>query len=136
VETVANFRQIALAEVLRRHVGITAKGCWLWIGPVSEKGYGFIEITIGHQKRRYTVFRLLYDHFKGKAPWGSVRRHECNVRRCINPEHIIPGTAKENTADMIRAGRAGWQNGAPEEEPEIIEYRLPEVKLKKVFGRY
>lgn len=32
--------------------------------------------------------------------------HKCDVPQCINPKHIFPGTASENTLDSIKKGRA------------------------------
>jgi hypothetical protein len=31
--------------------------------------------------------------------------HRCDTPACINPEHLFLGTAKDNTADMIKKGR-------------------------------
>jgi hypothetical protein len=39
-------------------------------------------------------------------------RHLCDIRRCIRPTHVLPGTPAENTADMVARGR---QRGAPGE---------------------
>lgn len=87
------------------------QGCWLWLRAVDRKGYGFISVADPKtgQERVYAVHRLSYEFHRGKLGPGIRVRHTCHVRRCFNPKHLIPGTAKENTQDMIRAGRASWQ---------------------------
>jgi hypothetical protein len=29
-----------------------------------------------------------------------ILRHRCNVRRCVNPDYLVPGTRSENNADI------------------------------------
>lgn len=36
---------------------------------------------------------------------GLVVRHTCNNLLCINPEHLVIGTQRDNIHDMIAAGR-------------------------------
>lgn len=42
----------------------------------------------------------------GEIPKGHVIRHKCDVRACINPEHLESGTQKQNVYDAINRGRA------------------------------
>lgn len=37
---------------------------------------------------------------------GVVARHTCDNPRCINPEHIIPGTHADNNRDRAERGRS------------------------------
>jgi len=39
------------------------------------------------------------------APNGSIVRHTCDNGHCVNPDHLIVGTQKENIDDCIRRGR-------------------------------
>jgi HNH endonuclease len=85
----------------RKYIPEPMSGCWLWLGLLHEGGYGeFRE----HGKRiRAHVFS--YKYFKGKIPKGKFVLHTCDVRCCVNPDHLYAGTKKQNTADCIRRNR-------------------------------
>lgn len=93
-------------EALRIHGWIVdTKGCWLWKGHVGDDGYGKITRK-GRTKRAH---RLAYEVWVGPIPEDMLLRHSCDTPLCINPEHLEPGTPKQNTQDMIQRGRAAWQ---------------------------
>jgi hypothetical protein len=79
-------------------------GCWEWLGAINVLGYGKASIY----DKEILAHRLSYEIFVGKIPTGLILRHTCDNRKCINPVHLIPGTYKENTRDMIDKGRANW----------------------------
>ena len=75
-------------------------GCWLWTGPKSWTGYG--DFYIGKKKIR--AHRYSYEKFVG--PIGDLYVcHRCDVRLCVNPEHLFTGTNQDNVDDMVRKGR-------------------------------
>lgn len=57
-------------------------GCWLWIGSVTDQGYGTYDCTPAH--------RLVYEILVGQIPSMHVLHHECEQRRCVNPAHLTP----------------------------------------------
>src|ERR1044071_4389231 len=91
-------------------------GHWFWTGCRSSRhGYGQIFSGFKYGKRR-----ALYAHigswllFHGPVPPGLLVLHNCpgkHVARCVNPEHLKVGTAKENTADMYAQGTAYLHKG-------------------------
>jgi len=109
-------RQDLLARFWRRVE--KTKTCWLWTGHVGRNGYGTIQID--HYP--VLVHRFAFEQASGRSAAGKVVRHSCDVRVCVNPAHLLLGTSRENSADMVARGRAafGLKNGAhrhPERHP-------------------
>lgn len=105
-------------------------GCWIWQGapsPGTKKGtggYGRIMIA-GVQMRAH---RVAYEIWNG-APGDLFVLHTCDVRMCVNPEHLFLGTHLDNMRDMAAKGRAGGNhrgvhNGRAKNTPtDVIEIR-------------
>jgi len=73
-------------------------GCWLWTKSIKHFGYGAIGIGGGWVEFTH---RASYIIFKGEIPDGIIVRHKCDTPSCINPEHLILGTIKDNSQDMV-----------------------------------
>lgn len=76
--------------------------CWLWTSSTTRDGYGTFGVAGGKTRTRL-AHRLAYELIKGKIPDGLTLDHLCRVRHCVNPDHLEPVTAQENT----RRGLAG-----------------------------
>jgi HNH endonuclease len=74
-------------------------GCHIWHGPLKQ-GYGWLQ----YQGRMWRAHRLAWTVKHGSIPKGMILCHRCNVRRCVNPDHLALGTRADNNAD-IKAGR-------------------------------
>ena len=85
-------------------------GCWLWTGRVARNGYG--TWGGGRSGERISAHRLAWQEANGPVPDGLQVLHRCDVRCCVNPEHLFLGTARENTRDMMAKGRARFVGGA------------------------
>ena len=90
-------------------------GCWMWTGGTHTKaGYGMMMIgTIGKTRRWHLVHRLAYLLRNGEIPNGKLVRHKCDVKLCVNPNHLELGTDFENIMDAVtRQGlNCGEKNG-------------------------
>lgn len=100
------FREIPSPKIseLERISGRIARadsGCWTWLGYKDPHGYG--SAAIGG--KMYRAHRILYTLVKGKIPDGLHLDHLCRNPSCVNPDHLEPVTAKENTA------RGTWHDG-------------------------
>lgn len=71
--------------------------CWLWAGPL-HKGYGRFCLGVGNERRWKFAHRFVYESRVGAIPEGLTLDHLCRVPRCVNPAHLEPVTASENTS--------------------------------------
>jgi len=96
-------RGTPLERFERHYIPEPNSGCWLWIGSLQGKsGYGQMGMPGGRPIRAH---RLAYQLFKGKIPKGLDVRHTCDLRCCVNPEHLLVGTRQQNMEDAVRRGR-------------------------------
>jgi HNH endonuclease len=88
-----------MQQRLRRLSKRNRRGCWIYQGKLDRWGYG--QIKVGSRRdgtRRSTKAHIVsYIAFVGPIPAGLTLDHTCNVRACVNPEHLVPMTMRENT---------------------------------------
>src|SRR5271156_3333483 len=89
-------------EKFYKNFSFAKNGCWNWIASLSTHGYG----QIYYNKKNYPAHRISW--FVHKNEWPSLFvLHACDNRKCVNPDHLFLGTAKDNTKDMFKKGRQG-----------------------------
>lgn len=83
---------------MREKIEIDDNGCWLWTAYVAPNGYGRLIVgsRIDGTRRCAVAHRVSFEHFVGPVPDGFELDHLCNVRRCVNPEHLQVVTHREN----------------------------------------
>lgn len=97
----------ATIELLLAHSKpIPEAGCFIWMGRKNVSGYGTIRIAGG---RTVSVHRLAYCLANGRdivaLPSTTAIRHQCDTPLCINPDHLLAGSWKQNVHDAITRGR-------------------------------
>lgn len=80
--------------------------CILWGKCTNADGYG----VQTYQGKTQLAHRVAF--YLSKGYWPQVCRHMCDNPPCVNPEHLVDGTFKDNTLDMWSKGRA-WQQKTP-----------------------
>lgn len=104
------------------YIPVTESGCWLWIGNYSNDhprlgAYGTFKGEPSH--------RASWKLHNGPIPIGLSVCHKCDVRECVNPEHLFLGTPKENYHDCIKKGRQ-W-SGPIKKCPSFEEVKANQV---------
>jgi hypothetical protein len=98
-----NRRNRPLQDRLLEHIEFdTNGGCWLWSDlQLDHDGYGILSVR--HKPRKAPVWAWMA--WRGPIPAGLCVLHTCDVRACINPDHLWLGTQYENDMDRVRKGR-------------------------------
>lgn len=81
---------------------VPESGCWLWTGKILKNGYGRWSVSKTFQELTHRVSARIYI---GDVPGDMLVLHKCDVRCCVNPQHLYFGTYKDNARDAIERGR-------------------------------
>jgi hypothetical protein len=75
-------------------------GCHLWLRTVNNGGYGMTS----WQGKQILAHRAAWLSVNGPIPVGMCVLHRCDVRTCVNPEHLFLGTIQDNNKDRDAKG--------------------------------
>lgn len=106
-------------------------GCWLWLGSVAG-GTGYPLTKQGGKS--IAAHRLMLQLTTGLTLEGLDACHKCDVRTCINPDHLFPGTRQENLADMHRKGRANTPTGERHSKAKLTAEKVLEIRRRLAEG--
>lgn len=106
--------------------------CWPWLGAIVPGGYGRFGIRDNKVRQAH---RIAYELTVGPVPDGLLLRHSCDNPNCVNPAHLIPGTAAEN-ADDRRLRNRHWRTITPEQVAGIKQAigTMKPKKIAAIFG--
>ena len=77
--------------------GAWSGDCLLWDLAIDPGGYGRASMSVGGRRSLLGVHRLAFEaHHERRIRPGLVINHLCEVRDCINPEHLEEVTQGEN----------------------------------------
>lgn len=110
--------------------------CLEYQGKTEHMGY----IRVRHNGVRMGAHKVMYLLAHGEVPKGLVVRHTCDNKRCVNPEHLLLGSVKDNTWDAIERGlfpTGEKQGNSKLTEADVIAIRhshLSQRALANHFG--
>lgn len=117
--------------------------CWVWLKSCLKSG-GYGQFNINGDMWRAHV--LSYVLTRGDIPDGIWICHHCDNPKCVNPDHLFPGTPQDDMTDMIKKGRAKHATGedtpcakfSNEQVSKIKEWivsgKMSKARIARMFG--
>lgn len=105
-----------------------ADACWLWNGALQRDGYAHFTA----ERKTISSHRYAYELIVGPVPDGLDLLHSCDVRHCVNPAHLRPGTHHENMLEAKAKGR--HVHGARNRHAKLSDEQVVEIRAE-YYGR-
>jgi len=115
--------------------------CWKWLGSKGRRGYGKLNIDY----KQILAHRISYKLHFGDIPKNMLVLHKCDVKVCINPNHLFLGTPLDNMRDKIQKGRARYVTdrdgfvtvyGEKNSNAKLTNEQIREILTKYKTGKY
>lgn len=116
--------------------------CLLWTGTLDHYGYGVLNI----KRKLYKVHRLVYILEHPEFDQSLFVCHTCDIRNCVEIQHLFTGTNKDNMDDKIKKGRTWYPTSREqlgmskfsdndvEDIKGFIALGWPQVKIAEWYG--
>jgi len=134
------FKPIEFVEVPNSELENIKGDCWVCVSHHRSTSGHIIYQTRDSLGEPYgsSLHRIVFELAKKKKlPKELFACHACDVPFCINPAHIFPGTAQDNTDDRVAKNRPGPEKLTLKDVWDIrLRHRLGGVKLKELAEEY
>lgn len=109
----------------------TPGGCWLWTASIRPNGYGQL-LWRGRPGRK--AHRVSYEIHRGPIPSGMCVLHTCDVRACVNPDHLWLGTKADNNNDRAAKGRSVRMVGETSGRAVLTDAAVIDMRRRAAAG--
>lgn len=118
-------RQKATMEGNLIHYESSVTPCQLWQGSRDTDGYGLKQVD----GRLYKAHRIAWQMANGQEiPDGLQVLHICDVRECLNPEHLFLGTLLDNMTDRNTKQRQAFLQGEAHARHKLTDKEVREIR--------
>lgn len=112
-----SMREIFVKRFESKFIPEPNSGCWLWVASYNRYGYGQMNVYGWMNiNKPMTASRLSWMIYVGDPGSLSVL-HKCDVKACVNPDHLYLGTKSDNARDALKRGQMA------------TGFRLPHTRL-------
>lgn len=130
-----NFKHRSITEAFFARIAFTSSDCWYWVGPRSDIGYGmFAAARNSYDFNEIVAHRISWTLLRGPIPGGLKVLHRCDVRACVNPDHLFLGTQLDNMRDCAAKGR--YVLPTPMYGEGNPRHRLTAAQVAEIRDRY
>ncbi len=120
-----------IAKIGQEQYAEDKNGCWIWQWSMVNTGYG----KMWDGSKLVLAHRWYYEQKYGPIPEGKYLCHTCDVRACVNPDHVFVGTQKDNVQDMIKKGRDNNPRKLSDSDVRKIRKRLSSGESQTSISR-
>lgn len=100
----------------------------------NSDGYACVDRVINGRRKSLKHHRLVYaahHNMSLEEMKNFVVMHKCDVRNCINPEHLMLGTVAMNNRDKLLKGRnVGFISGNRVGATKLTAEKAAELRLR------
>lgn len=101
--------------------------CVLWQGRIASNGYGTLGKKLAH--------RIALERKLGRPiSAGMDACHTCDVRGCVNEDHLYEGSRKQNMADCTERGRHNKPRGEKHWCARLTDAQVAEIRARHANG--
>jgi len=109
---------------------VVASSCVLFEGAKDTSGYGLVRVG----RKLWKAHRFAWTKMHGGIPDGLQVLHRCDVRACINVEHLFLGTLADNMADRNAKGRQARLQGERHNLRKLSDAQVLEIRAAHLAG--
>jgi len=110
-----------------KFVKVNEDGCHLFMSTIRKDGYAHFYFR-GRQAQAHIV---AYELFVEPVPAGALVCHTCDVRNCVNPDHLYIGDHFTNAQDRVERHRHVGRRKLTDMQVRVIRRLLADSVLSQ-----